>query len=104
LTINNALVKICLTQLANFVNAVDSREIVLTRNATEAINLVAYSRGLSSIKQGDEAESSISYLPIKCFTIYHTLLLMFPTICMIQFIVKIVTQPLFGFSQASNEC
>ncbi|KAF8766041.1 hypothetical protein HU200_007886 [Digitaria exilis] len=41
-------------KVANFVNAADSREIVFTRNATEAINLVAYSWGLSNIKQGDE--------------------------------------------------
>jgi cysteine desulfurase/selenocysteine lyase len=41
-------------KVANFVNAADSREIVFTRNATEAINLVAYSWGLSNVKQGDE--------------------------------------------------
>ncbi|RLN08746.1 cysteine desulfurase 1, chloroplastic [Panicum miliaceum] len=41
-------------KVANFVNAADSREIVFTRNATEAINLVANSWGLSNIKQGDE--------------------------------------------------
>ncbi|KAF0888989.1 hypothetical protein E2562_020195 [Oryza meyeriana var. granulata] len=42
------------TKVANFVNAANSREIVFTRNATEAINLVAYSWGLSNLKQGDE--------------------------------------------------
>uniref|UniRef100_A0ACD5W7B1 Uncharacterized protein n=1 Tax=Avena sativa TaxID=4498 RepID=A0ACD5W7B1_AVESA len=41
-------------KVANFVNAADSREIIFTRNATEAINLVAYSWGLSNLKQGDE--------------------------------------------------
>ncbi|CAD6251105.1 unnamed protein product [Miscanthus lutarioriparius] len=41
-------------KVASFVNVADSREIVFTRNATEAINLVAYSWGLSNIKQGDE--------------------------------------------------
>ncbi|KAK3139194.1 hypothetical protein QOZ80_5AG0379300 [Eleusine coracana subsp. coracana] len=41
-------------KVANFVNAADSREIVFTRNATEAINLVAYSWGLSNLNQGDE--------------------------------------------------
>ncbi|CAD6258659.1 unnamed protein product [Miscanthus lutarioriparius] len=41
-------------KVANFVNAADSREIVFTRNATEAINLVAYSWGLSNVKEGDE--------------------------------------------------
>uniref|UniRef100_A0A453HPI0 cysteine desulfurase n=2 Tax=Aegilops tauschii TaxID=37682 RepID=A0A453HPI0_AEGTS len=41
-------------KVANFINAADSREIIFTRNATEAINLVAYSWGLSNLKQGDE--------------------------------------------------
>jgi cysteine desulfurase / selenocysteine lyase len=42
------------TKVANFVNAADSREIIFTRNATEAINLVAYSWGLSNLNEGDE--------------------------------------------------
>lgn len=37
-----------------FVNAKEWDEIVFTRNATEAINLVANSWGLSNIKAGDE--------------------------------------------------
>ncbi|KAI5406456.1 Cysteine desulfurase 1 [Lathyrus oleraceus] len=41
-------------KVATFINASDSREIVFTRNATEAINLVAYSWGLSNLKSGDE--------------------------------------------------
>ncbi|XP_004502227.1 cysteine desulfurase 1, chloroplastic [Cicer arietinum] len=41
-------------KVATFINASDSREIVFTRNATEAINLVAYSWGLSNLKPGDE--------------------------------------------------
>lgn len=41
-------------KVANFINAPESREIVFTRNATEAINLVAYSWGLSNLKKGDE--------------------------------------------------
>lgn len=41
-------------KVANFINASGSREIVFTRNATEAINLVAYSWGLSNLKEGDE--------------------------------------------------
>lgn len=40
--------------MAKFINASESREIVFTRNATEAINLVAYSWGLSHLKSGDE--------------------------------------------------
>lgn len=41
-------------KVAAFINASDSREIVFTRNATEAINLVAYSWGLSNLKPEDE--------------------------------------------------
>jgi cysteine desulfurase/selenocysteine lyase len=41
-------------KVANFVSAGDSRQIVFTRNATEAINLVAYSWGRANIKKGDE--------------------------------------------------
>lgn len=47
-------------KVANLVNAADSREIVFTRNATEAINLVAYSWGLSNIKQGEEVSPLFS--------------------------------------------
>lgn len=38
--------------VARFINA-DSREVIWTRNATEAINLVGYSWGLANIKPGD---------------------------------------------------
>src|SRR5579859_2924273 len=38
--------------VARFINA-DSREVIWTRNATEAINLVGYSWGLNNIKAGD---------------------------------------------------
>lgn len=41
-------------KVATFINASESKEIVFTRNATEAINLVAYSWGLSNLKPGDE--------------------------------------------------
>lgn len=46
-------------KVANFINA-SSGEIVFTRNATEAINLVAYSWGLSNLKAGDEVILSIA--------------------------------------------
>jgi cysteine desulfurase/selenocysteine lyase len=39
--------------VARFINAPDSHEIVFTRNATEAINLVAYSWGRRNIGRGD---------------------------------------------------
>ncbi|KAK6933523.1 Aminotransferase class V domain [Dillenia turbinata] len=41
-------------RVAGFINASSSREIVFTRNATEAINLVAYSWGLANLKAEDE--------------------------------------------------
>src|SRR5512139_3183197 len=42
-----------------FVNAARSEEIIFTRNATEAINLVAYTFGREHIKAGDEIVLSI---------------------------------------------
>ena len=39
--------------VARFINAPSSREIVYTRNATEAINLVAYSWGRTHVRRGD---------------------------------------------------
>jgi cysteine desulfurase/selenocysteine lyase len=39
--------------VARFINAPDAHEIVFTRNATEAINLVAYSWGRKNIGRGD---------------------------------------------------
>jgi cysteine desulfurase/selenocysteine lyase len=39
--------------IARFIGARDSREIVMVRNATEAINLVAYSWGRRNIRQAD---------------------------------------------------
>jgi cysteine desulfurase / selenocysteine lyase len=41
-------------KVARFVNAASRQEIVFTRNASEAINLVAYSWGLNTLKPGDE--------------------------------------------------
>ena len=41
-------------KIARFINAPDSHEIVFTRNATEAINLVAYSWGRRNIARGDQ--------------------------------------------------
>lgn len=55
---------------ASFVNASRPEEIIFTRNATESINLVAYSYGLHNIKSGDEiivsiAEHHSNFLPWK---------------------------------------
>ena len=41
-------------KIAAFVNAASRQEIVYTRNASEAINLVAYSWGQNNLKAGDE--------------------------------------------------
>lgn len=46
-------------RVAKFINAAGSEEIVFTRNATESLNLVAYSYGLNNIKAGDEIVVSI---------------------------------------------
>jgi cysteine desulfurase / selenocysteine lyase len=40
-------------KIANFIHAEDPNEIIFTKNATESINLVAYSWGRSNLKQGD---------------------------------------------------
>ncbi|HSX58048.1 MAG TPA: SufS family cysteine desulfurase, partial [Candidatus Saccharimonadales bacterium] len=41
-------------KVADFINGGDKRQIIFTRNATEAINLVAYTWGKANIKAGDE--------------------------------------------------
>lgn len=46
-------------KVAKFIGAAGSEEIVFTRNATESLNLVAYSYGLNNIKAGDEIVVSI---------------------------------------------
>ncbi|MCI6100165.1 MAG: cysteine desulfurase [Selenomonas sp.] len=45
---------------AKFINAVRPEEIIFTKNATEALNLVAYSYGLTNIKAGDEIVITIA--------------------------------------------
>ncbi|ACK73092.1 cysteine desulfurase, SufS subfamily [Gloeothece citriformis PCC 7424] len=46
-------------KVAKFINAQFREEIVFTRNATEAINLVAYSWALNHLKPGDEIISTV---------------------------------------------
>jgi cysteine desulfurase/selenocysteine lyase len=41
------------TKLARFIGAPQEREIVFTKNATEAVNLVAYSWGRANLREGD---------------------------------------------------
>lgn len=43
-----------------FINAKHSHEIVFTKNATESLNLIAYSYGLSNLRTGDEVLIAIS--------------------------------------------
>lgn len=50
----------CRERVAKFLNAKRSREIIFTKNATEALNLVAYSYGLSALKPGDEILISVA--------------------------------------------
>jgi cysteine desulfurase / selenocysteine lyase len=55
-------------KVAAFVNAPSSREIVFTRQATEALNLVAYSWGLNNLGPGDlvvvtELEHHSNFVP-----------------------------------------
>ncbi|MEM0308825.1 MAG: aminotransferase class V-fold PLP-dependent enzyme, partial [Thermofilaceae archaeon] len=45
--------------VARFIGARSWREVVFVRNTTEAINLVAYSWGLSELKEGDEVVVSV---------------------------------------------
>ena len=45
--------------VADFLNAKDSSQIIFTRNATESLNLVAYSYGLNNLKKGDQVLVSI---------------------------------------------
>lgn len=46
-------------RVANFIGAKSWREIIFTRNATEAINLVAYAWGAHSLHKGDEIITTI---------------------------------------------
>lgn len=48
------------SKVARFVNAASDQEIVWTRNASEAINLVAQSWGMNFLKEGDEVVLSVS--------------------------------------------
>lgn len=46
-------------KVAKFINATSDREIVYTRNASEAINLVAYTWGMHNLQPGDEIILSV---------------------------------------------
>lgn len=46
-------------KVANFLGTKNSEEIIFTKNATESLNLIAYSYGLNNLKCGDEVVLSI---------------------------------------------
>ena len=46
-------------KVCDFINANSPEEIVFTRNATESVNLIAYSYGLNNLKQNDKIVLSI---------------------------------------------
>ena len=47
-------------KIQKFINAKSPTEIIFTKNATESLNLVAYSYGLENVKAGDEILITIS--------------------------------------------
>ena len=47
------------TKIAEFINAKHREEIIFTKNASEALNLIAYSYGLENLKKEDEIVISI---------------------------------------------
>ncbi len=47
------------TKIAKFINAKNREEIIFTKNATESLNLIAYSYGLENLKKDDEIVISI---------------------------------------------
>ena len=47
------------TKIANFINAKNREEIIFSKNATESLNLIAYSYGLENLKENDEIVISI---------------------------------------------
>ena len=46
-------------KVRDFINAASEEEIIFTRNTSESLNLVAYSYGLTHLKQGDEIVTTI---------------------------------------------
>lgn len=46
-------------KIAKFINAKHPEEIIFSKNATEALNLLAYSYGMENVKHGDEIVLSI---------------------------------------------
>ena len=47
------------TKIAKFINAKSDEEIIFSKNATESLNLIAYSYGMDNLKKDDEVVISI---------------------------------------------
>ena len=47
------------TRIAEFINSETREQIVFSKNATESLNLIAYSYGMENVKEGDEVVLSI---------------------------------------------
>lgn len=47
------------TKIAKFINAASREEIIFTKNASESLNLIAYSYGMDNLKENDEVVISI---------------------------------------------
>lgn len=47
------------TKIAEFINAESREEIIFTKNASESLNLIAYSYGMDNLKEDDEVVISI---------------------------------------------
>ncbi len=47
------------TKIANFINAKNREEIIFSKNATESLNLIAYSYGMENLRKDDEVVISI---------------------------------------------
>ena len=47
------------TKIANFINSKNREEIIFSKNASESLNLIAYSYGLDNLKKDDEVVLSI---------------------------------------------
>ena len=47
------------TKIAKFINAKHREEIIFSKNATESLNLIAYSYGMNNLKKDDEIVISI---------------------------------------------
>ena len=45
--------------VAHFINAAEDCEVIFTRNASESLNLIAYTYGMTNIREGDEIAVSI---------------------------------------------